>query len=75
MKEKEESFEELMVKLEEIANQLESGKLNLDDSVKAFEEGIEISKQCNKKLENAEKRIHILVQKDGEIEEENFIAE
>ena len=75
MKEKEENFEELMIKLEDIANQLESGKLNLDDSVKVFEEGIKISKLCNEKLENAEKKIHILIEEEDEIKEENFGAE
>jgi exodeoxyribonuclease VII small subunit len=38
-----------------------------------FEEGIKLSKECNKILENAEKKITILLQKDGEIKEENFI--
>ena len=65
----EKSFEELMDDLENIAEEL-----NLDDSMKKFEEGMKISKLCNEKLENAEKKISILLEKDGEIKEENFDA-
>lgn len=76
MSKKEElNFEELMVKLEEITNKLEKESLSLDESVKLFEEGMEISKTCNKKLEDAEKRITILINKNNEIEEENFNPE
>ncbi len=69
------NFEALMEKLEEITTMLEKEQLSLDDSVKLFEEGMAISKQCNEKLENAEKRISILIQKDDEIKEENFVTE
>lgn len=70
-----ENFEESMTKLEEIVIELENGNLNLDESVSKFEEGMKISKQCNKILEEAEKRITILLEKDGELKEENFEAE
>ncbi len=70
---KERSFEEMMQTLENISSELESGKLTLDESVKKFEEGMEISKECSKILENAEKRITILTKKDNdEIEEDKF---
>ena len=71
----ENNFENKMKKLEEIVNELEKGELNLDDSVSKFEEGIKISKECNKILEEAEKKITILVNKDGGMKEENFDAE
>lgn len=67
------SFEETMQKLQEIVLELEKGTLNLDDSVKKFEEGIELSKQCNQILESAEKKINILVKKDDGIKEETFV--
>ena len=70
-----ENFEESMVKLEEIVKELENGNLNLDESVTKFEEGMKISKQCNKMLEEAEKKITILLEQDGEIKEENFNVE
>lgn len=69
------NFEELMKKLEGIVTELENGNLNLDESVKRFEEGMKIAKQCNTILENAEKKITILLEKDGELKEENFDAE
>ena len=70
-----ENFEESMKKLETIVTELENGNLNLDESVKKFEEGMEIAKQCNTILENAEKKITILLEKDGELKEEDFDAE
>lgn len=69
---KELKFEEAMQELEIIANSLEKGDLTLEESVKKFEEGMKLSKQCNEMLEKAEKKITILLQKDGKIEEENF---
>lgn len=74
--EKNKNFEEMMQDLEKIAKDLESGELSLDDSVKKFEEGMEISKECSKILENAEKKISILVKNSsGDITEENFEVE
>ena len=70
-----ENFEESMKKLENIVTELENGSLNLDESVKKFEEGMKIAKQCNTILENAEKKITILLEKEGELKEENFDAE
>lgn len=73
---KEEKFEDKIVKLEEIVAELEKGNLSLDDSVKKFEEGIKISKECNEMLESAEKKITILLeQNNGEFKEENFIVD
>jgi len=70
-----ENFEESMKKLEGIVTELENGNLNLDESVKRFEEGMKIAKQCNTILEDAEKKITILLEKDGELKEEDFDAE
>ena len=69
------NFEKNMSDLENIVTELEKGDLNLDESISKFEEGIKISKECNKILEDAEKKITILLQKDGEIKEENFVYE
>ena len=70
-----ENFEESMKKLESIVNELENGNLNLDESVEKFEEGMKIAKQCNTILEDSEKKITILLEKDGELKEENFETE
>ena len=70
------SFEEQIIELEKIISELENGNLNLDDSVVKFEEGMKISKECNKMLENAEKKITILLNdENGEMKEENFETE
>ena len=65
----------MMKKLEEISRELEVGNLSLDESVKKFEEGMEISKKCSEVLNQAEKRISILVEKDNDVTEENFSIE
>lgn len=69
------NFEETIKKLETIANELEKGDLNLDESVAKFEEGMKLSKACNDILENAEKRISILIKKDDDVTEGNFNVE
>jgi exodeoxyribonuclease VII small subunit len=56
-------------------SKLEKEQLSLDDSVKLFEEGMKISKECNSKLENAEKKITMLINEADGIKEENFEAE
>ena len=68
-------FEDAIKKLEDIAKELESGELRLDESVAKFEEGIKLSKKCNNMLNEAEKKINILIDNGEEIKEENFIPE
>ena len=67
------NFEESMKKLEEIANELEKGNLSLDESVNKFEEVMKLSKKCNDLLDSAEKKITMLINNNGKIEEENFV--
>ena len=66
------SFEEAMKQLEEIAAQLEKNDLDLDTSVKKFEEGMQLSKYCSKILEDAEKRITVLINSEDGLVEQNF---
>jgi len=72
---KEKSFEEELNELEQIAKNLESGNLNLDEAIKEFEKGIKLSKKCTEKLEKAEKKINMLVEEDGSFREEIFPTE
>lgn len=67
------SFEEKLKQLEDVVKELETGKLNLEESVKKFEQGMKLSKECNEMLQNAEKRINILIKKEDGVTEENFI--
>ena len=71
---KEKNFETKMEELEKIVSDLEKGNMNLDDSLVKFEEGMKLSKECNKMLNNAEKKITILLEKNEEVEEEDFEA-
>ena len=66
------NFEETIKKLEEIEDELEKNDLDLDTSVTKFEEGMKLSKQCSKMLEEAEKKISILIKDGDNITEEEF---
>lgn len=67
------TFEESLKKLETIVGQLELGDLPLEDSVKLFEEGMQLSAQCKKQLEEAEGKVEILIkQRDGSMKREAF---
>lgn len=68
-------FEDALKRLEEIVGKLEDGELALDESLRIFEEGIKLSRFCSGKLEEAERKIEILMKnKDGEIEKKPFKA-
>ena len=69
---KKNNFEEKIEQLEKVVNELEKGEMNVDESLLKFAEGMKLSKECNKMLEDAEKKITILLEKDGKIEEEDF---
>jgi exodeoxyribonuclease VII small subunit len=60
-----EKFEEAMQRLEEVVQSLESGELSLDDSLKVFEEGMRLARYCSDKLEEAERKVTMLVQEGG----------
>lgn len=61
---KPQTVEASMKKLEAIVEKLESGELDLEKSLKAFEEGVVLTKFCQKKLSEAEKKIQILTEND-----------
>jgi len=70
------TFEESLNELEKVAQNLERGDLSLDAAIAEFEKGMKLSKECSEKLEQAEKRINILVKNEnGEIEEQKFEQE
>ncbi len=71
-----EKFETVLKKLEEVVLRLEGGELSLDDSLKAFEEGVKYANFCSKKLDEAESRVELLLkQKDGTFVKKEFQAE
>lgn len=66
-------FETSLKKLEDIVKRLETGSLSLEDSLKAFEEGVKHAAFCSAKLDDADRRIEILLkQKDGTLKLEPF---
>lgn len=72
MPKKELSFENAMERLEEIASQLESGEFTLDKALKLYEEGVKLIGVCETKLKTVEGSVKILVNKEGELTEEDF---
>jgi exodeoxyribonuclease VII small subunit len=62
-------FEEALKKLEKIVEDLEKGDLSLDEALKKYQEGVELSRQCSQRLETAKKKIDLLSKnKKGEFE-------
>jgi exodeoxyribonuclease VII small subunit len=73
---KQPDFEKSLARLEEVVRRLESPQLSLDDAMKLFEEGVELSRECQKQLEEAEGRVEILLKKaDGKIAAQPFEPE
>jgi exodeoxyribonuclease VII small subunit len=68
-----ERFEDALEKLEKIVSKLEGGEISLEESLKLFEEGIRLSRFCSQKLEEAEKKVEILLRdKEGQWKTEPF---
>ena len=66
------NFNKGLLELEEIINKMESGELSLEDSLKYFEEGVKIHRQCHIALTDAEQRINVLSDTDNYTEEKPF---
>ncbi len=66
------SFEEALEKLEQITKALEEGDLSLEDSLKYFDEGVRLARQCSTKLDDAQKKIEILLKKNDHLEPSAF---
>jgi len=58
-------FEDCLARLEQIVSRLESGNLPLEESLTIFEEGVGLARTCARYLEEAEKRIEVLVKDDA----------
>ncbi|MFT5851135.1 MAG: exodeoxyribonuclease VII small subunit [Colwellia sp.] len=66
------SFEESLLELETIVQNLEQGALSLEDSMTLFERGLNLSQASQEKLKNAEQKIQILLTKNGKAQLEDF---
>lgn len=70
-----EKFEEALEKLEEIVRRMEAGEMTLEESLKAFEEGIKLSRLCARKLDEADRRVEILLREEGDLTAKPFAGE
>ena len=62
-----EKFEEALQRMEDIVRRMEAGDMSLEESLKAFEEGVRLARFCAKKLDEAERRVDILLKQDEEM--------
>jgi len=60
------NFESSLAALEKIVRELERGELPLEKSLELFERGVRLSRECQERLQEAERRIEVLLQRDGE---------
>lgn len=65
-------FEEDLKKLQKIVEELSSGKINLGESLKKYEEGVKIAQSCSLTLAEAQRKVELLMKKDGKISLEKF---
>ena len=63
------NFERALENLEQLVSSMESGDLSLEDSLKAFETGIKLTRECQTALKEAEQKIRILISEEGDTEE------
>ncbi len=65
-------FEQALKELETLVERMEHGEISLEDSLKHFERGIELTRACQKALREAEQKVQILMEKDGALRIEPF---
>ena len=63
------NFEEKLQDLEQLVTRMEDGNLGLEDSLKAFEDGVKLVKECQQALEAAEQKVKVLTSADGDTED------
>lgn len=68
-------FEESLAQLEKLVQQMEEGDLSLEESLKTFEKGISLTRECQKALQEAEQRVKLLIEQNGNLEEVEFESE
>jgi exodeoxyribonuclease VII small subunit len=68
-------FEEALGRLEDIVKKMEAGDMTLEESLKAFEEGIKLARLCSRRLDDAERRVEILLKQEQELVVKSFQVE
>jgi len=67
-----EKFEDALEKLENIVREMEAGEMPLDSSLKSFEEGIRLIRFCSAKLDEAQRRVEQLLEKENSLQTKTF---
>ncbi|HCM05139.1 MAG TPA: exodeoxyribonuclease VII small subunit [Oceanospirillales bacterium] len=67
-------FEQSLAELESLVERMESGDMTLEDSLKAFEQGIKYTRDCQNALTKAEQKVQLLLQKNGQMEAQPFVS-
>jgi exodeoxyribonuclease VII small subunit len=67
-------FEQSLVKLENLVEKMEAGDLTLEDSLKTFEEGIRLTRECQQALSQAEQKVKMLIEENGQLESRDLAA-
>lgn len=65
-------FEDCLQRLEQIVDELEKGNVPLEQALKLFEEGVQLSATCRKELEEAEGKVEILLKQNGKLQPEAY---
>jgi len=60
-------FEASLGQLEQLVEQMEDGELSLEDSLKAFEQGVKLTRECQQALKEAEQKVQLLLEQNGEL--------
>jgi len=68
-------FEDSLAELEQLVSQLEQGDISLEESLRYFERGVNLTRICQKALQEAEQKVHILIEKNGNPALEPFTDE
>lgn len=68
-------FDHSLSELQTLVERMETGDLSLEDSLTAFEQGIRLTRDCQAALDQAEQKVRILLERDGEITDAPFDPE
>ena len=68
-------FEASLDRLEQLVAQMEEGDLTLEESLKVFEQGVKLTRDCQQALQEAEQKVQILMEQNGELIAEPFAAD
>jgi len=69
------NFESALKELETRVTKMASGQLSLEDSLKNFEDGIRLARQCQTALKDAEQKVQLLIEQNGDYQTQSFVEE